>query len=457
MLLSKDKAFYRRVLRLAGWIALQNVIVCFVSLIDNIMVGAYSQTALSGVALANQVQFLLQMLVAGVGEGMAVLAAQYWGAQKLGPIRQVVAIALRLGLLISLAFFAVSQLAPGWLLGLMAGDKAVVAEGAAYLRLTGYSYPFFCVGLVLVSAHRSMEKVAVGMAAPSLAFGLKLVLNWMLIFGNGGAPALGARGAAIATLAARALECGIILFYTYRMDRRLALRLRELWRHNRGLLADFRRVATPVILSGGSWGLAMGIQTAILGHLGSAVIAANSIATSLFQLISVVIYGVSSASAVVVGKAVGGDEGHRLKEYVNTLQALYLVVGLLSGAALFLCRDWIISLYVITPEAVRLARGFITILSVTILGSAYQLSCLAGIVRGGGNTGFVFYNDLIFMWGLVLPLSLLAAYVWKWNPLWVFFCLKSDQLSKCLVAAWQVNSYRWVKKVTREDVGHEAS
>jgi Na+-driven multidrug efflux pump len=97
------------------------------------------------------------------------------------------------------------------------------------------------------------------------------------------------------------------------------------------------------------------------------------------------------------------------------------------------------------------------VLSVTILGTSYQASCLTGIVRGGGNTSFVFYNDLIFMWGIVLPLSLLAAYVWKWDPVWVFFCLKSDQLMKCLVALWQVNSYRWVKKVTREDVADECA
>lgn len=457
MLLSKDKTFYGRVLRLTGWIALQNVIVCFVGLVDNLMMGAYSQTALSGAFQANQVQFLLQMLVAGVGEGMVVLSAQYWGAKRMEPIRQVVAIALRLALMMSAVFFALSQVAPGWLLGLLTGDKAVVNEGAAYLRITGYSYPFFCAGLIWVSAYRSIEKVAVGMVAPACAFGLKLLLNWLLIFGNGGAPALGLRGAAIATLAARVLEFGIILFYAYRMDRRLALTLKELWRRNKELVADFRRVATPVILSGGSWGIAMGIQASILGHLGSATIAANTISNSLFQVIAVVAYGVASASAVVIGKAVGGNDRDRLREYVNTLQALYLAVGLVSGAVLFLCRDWIISLYTITPEAVRLSRGFLTVLSVTVVGTSYQASCLTGIVRGGGNTSFVFYNDLIFMWGIVLPLSFLAAYVWKWDPVWVFFCLKSDQLMKCLVALWQVNSYRWVKKVTREDAADECA
>ena len=98
----------------------------------------------------------------------------------------------------------------------------------------------------------------------------------------------------------------------------------------------------------------------------------------------------------------------------------------------------------------QLARSFMNVLSVTVVGSAYQVSCLTGIVRGGGNTKFVFYNDLVFQWLIVLPLSVMAAFVWKLSPVVVFFCLKSDQLTKCIVAVWQVNSYRWVKKVTRD-------
>ena len=449
MRLTRDKSFYRQVFRLTSFIALQNVIACFVGLVDNVMIGAYSQDALSGVALANQVQFFLQMITSGMGEGMAVIAAQYWGTRRLEPIRRVTAITVDFALITCVVFTALARFLPEGILGLLASDAGAIAEGASYMRVICYSYPFFGVSMILLAGQRSVENVSVGMIASLSGLCVNIALNWALIFGNLGFPALGARGAAIATLIARLVECGVVVLYTYRIDRKLAIALRDFLHMDRELLHDFRRVSTPVVLSGSSWGIAMTVQTAILGHLGSNAIAANSIANSLFQVISVIVYGMASASGVVIGKAVGRDDREHLKEYVNTLQLLFVVIGLVSGALLFATKDWIRRLYSVTPEAMDMARQFMTVLSITLVGTAYQCACLTGIVRGGGNTKFVFYNDLIFMWGIVLPVSLLAAFVFHWPPVIVFFCLKADQLMKCFVAVWEVNSYHWVHKVTR--------
>lgn len=177
---------------------------------------------------------------------------------------------------------------------------------------------------------------------------------------------------------------------------------------------------------------------------------ANSIAGSLFSIISVVAYGASSAAAVFTGKTVGMGDRDKLKEYVKTMQVLFLIIGVISGVALFLSREAILSLYDVAPETQALAREFIGVLSITLVGTAYQVACLTGIVRGGGHTKFVFYNDLIFMWCIVLPLSLLGAFVWNLPPTLVFFFLKMDQILKCFVAVFEVNSYRWVRKLTRD-------
>jgi len=450
MILSKDRNFYKTAARMAGFIALQNVIVCFVGLVDNIMIGAYSQDALSGVALANQVQFLLQMIMGGVGEGMAVLAAQYWGTRRVEPIKRVVAIALDAAILLGSVFFMAAQLCPEWILGLLTADQGAIAEGTKYMRIVSFSYVFFGASMVLVASQRSIENVRVGMMASLTGLAVNISLNWILIFGRFGMPRMGVAGAAVATLLARMAECGVAAFYTYRMDRKLAIRLKQFFQVDRQMLRDFFRVAMPVVCSGASWGIAQGIQTSILGHMGSSAIAANSIANSLFQVVSVVAYGLSSASGVIIGKAVGGDDLDHLKGYVNSLQLMFLGVGAVSGLTLFAFRDVVLNAYAVSPEALSMARSFMNVLSITIVGTAYQVSCLTGIVRGGGNTKFVFYNDLVFQWCIVLPLSMLAAYVWKLGPVWVFFLLKSDQLSKCLIAVWQVNSYRWIRKVTRE-------
>ena len=453
MILSKDRNFYKTAARLTAFIALQNVIVCFVGLVDNIMIGAYSQDALSGVALANQVQFMLQMMMGGVGEGMAVLVAQYWGTRRIEPIRRVVAIAMDVALSLGMLFLCIAQMAPQWVLGLLTADAGAIGEGAKYLRIVSFSYLFFSATMVLNASQRNIDNVRVGMVSALTGLVVNISLNWMLIYGNLGMPRLGVEGAAIATLAARMAEFAVTAIYANVIDRKLAVRFAQYLHVDRQMLKDFLRVAMPVVLSGGSWGIAQWIQTSILGHMGSSAIAANSIANSLFQVVSVLAYGLSSASGVIIGKAVGSDDLDHLKGYVNSLQLMFLGVGAVSGVVLFALRDVVLSAYSVTPEAMDMARSFLNVLSITIVGTAYQVSCLTGIVRGGGNTKFVLYNDLFFQWCLVLPISYLAAFVWKMNPVWVFFFLKSDQLSKCLVAVWQVNSYRWIKKVTRENAG----
>ena len=448
-LISRDKRFYAELFSLLLFIALQNLIVYSVNLADNIMLGRWSQEALSGVALANQVQFLLQMIVSAAGEGVVVLASQYWGKRALEPIPHINAIGLKVSLSVGLLFMLAAIICPRPILGLLSGDQAVLDEGVRYMRIVSVSYLFYAASAVLLATMRSVENVRVGMTVSVMALVVNIVLNYGLIFGRLGLPQLGLVGAALATSAARALELIAAAVYAFRIDKKIRLRLKTLFKGDRLLTKDYRKAATPVILSGLSWGIAQFIQTSILGHLGSDAVAANAIAASLFSVITVVCYGAGSASGVFIGKVVGSGDHSRLKEYVVTLQLLFLAIGLLTGLTIFLLKDPIVSFYRVTDEARRLALQFMTVLSITSVGTAYQAPCLTGIVRGGGNTKFVFYNDLVFQWGMVITFSLLAAYVWHLPPVWVFFCLKSDQLVKCIVAVFEVNSYRWVRKLTR--------
>lgn len=450
-LFTKDRAFYKSFFLMMLTIALQNLIVFSVNLVDNIMLGQYAETALSGAALANQIQFLLQMTVNGVGDGLSVLTAQYWGQKDIMPIRRLVGVAVRYGFVLSLLFMAVAFIFPVQCLSLMSNDMDIVAAGAEYLRIMGFTYFFFCMTTILISVLRSIEKPKIGVYTSIAALVTNVFLNYGLIFGNMGFPRLGVRGAAIATMIARIVEFIIVFVYVLKVDKRLAMKFKDFFVKSKALAKDFKRVAMPVILSGASWGIAMAVQVGILGHMGGNTIGANSIANTLFQVITVISFGSSSAAAVLTGKIVGSGDLTRLKEYTRTMQCLFIGIGLCCSALLLVFQDPIIALYgsEISPETQSLAREFITILSITVIGTAYQVSCLTGIVRGGGNTKFVLYNDLIFMWGLVLPSALLCAFVFNLSPAIVFFCLKSDQLLKCIVAAWAVNRYRWVKKVTR--------
>lgn len=446
----REKAFYRMFFSMTLVLALQNLIAFSVNLADNIMLGAYSELSLSGAAVSNQVQFLLQMMMMGTGSGMVVIAAQYWGKRQLEPIKRVFAVALWVALIVSSILTAVAFFAPQALLGLLTNEAAVVAQGAVYLRILSVSYCFFAATTIMLGVMRSVETVKIGFWMSLSTLFVNVSLNYILIYGKFGMPEMGIRGAALATTISRILEFLIVLTYTGWIDKKLKLRLADVFGVQVGYVRDFFKTGMPTMLSSTSWGIAMGIQGAILGRLGATTIAANSIAAALFQVMIVLASGSASSSSVIIGKTVGSGDIERVRQYTKTLQMLFLGIGVLTGTGLLLSKNAIIGLYNVAPETETLANIFITVLSVTVVGTAYQMPGLTGIVSGGGDTKFVLFNDLIFMWGIVLPISALSAFVFGFPVPVTFICLKSDQIIKCAVAVVKINRFRWIKKLTRE-------
>jgi len=450
-LFTKDKYFYKTFFSMTFVMALQNLITFAVNLADNVMIGGYSQTALSGVAMVNQIQFLLQMLMLGTGSAISVLGAQYWGKKELQPIRKVTSIGTLLGIGLSIVMMVLVYFFPTQTLGLLTNEEAVIAEGSKYLVIICFSYVLFAVSNNLLSALRSVETVNIGFVVNLIALVVNIVLNYGLIYGRLGMPELGVEGAAIATLTARVVEFIVVVVYVLFMDKKIRWRPRDLLQLDKTMFRDLLRVGMPLILANGIWGVAMSVQTAILGRMGEDTIAANSIATTIFQVVSVVVYAGSNASGVLIGKTVGEGDIPRVKQYTKTLQILFLGIGIVTGLVLYSCTDFIIGLYDVTAAAAELARQFILVLSITVVGTAYQCSCLTGIVTGGGDTKFVLINDLIHQWLIVIPSAFLSAFVFH-GPLWLtFLCLKSDQILKCFVAIFKVNRYRWIHQLTREE------
>lgn len=445
---SSASSFFRPFFRMTLTIALQNLIVYGVNLADNIMIGAYSESAMSGVALVNQIQFLLQMLVSGAGEGLAVLASRAWGRGDIDEVKSATSVGMRFGLGASALLFFAVLLFPESILGLLTPEKAVIAEGVAYLRIICYTYPVFALTNMLLASLRSVETVKIGFFVSLSTLVINVCLNGILIYGRLGAPELGVVGAAIATLISRIAELVIILVYLAVGEKKLHLKLRDFASCERTCLVSYTRVSIPVMLSGGMWGIAQTVQTGIIGHLGESAIGANSIAATVFSVLTVVTYGSASAAAVLIGKAIGeGKDEKTLGHYASRLQLIFLAIGIATGALLFLFKDFIIGFYRITPETKELALAFMTVLSVTVVGTAYQMATLTGIVRGGGDTSFTLKNDSFFMWVIVIPSALAAAFLFELSPIVVFICLKCDQILKCAVAAVKVNFGRWIKRV----------
>ena len=447
----KEKTFYKSFMILALSLALQNLLTYGVNMMDTLMLGRYSQNAMGGVSLCNQIQFLLQMLVVGAGEGAVVMGSQYWGRKKLEPIPHIIGVALRFGGALAVLLFILVFGWPNQILSLLSNDPAVIAEGAKYFSIIRYTYVIFTITNILVASLRSIGVVRIGYMISGSTLVINVCLNYLLIYGNLGFPEMGVRGAACATLIARCVELIIVIWFLKYRENVLNLNLRKLLHIDMSYVHDYMKVSLPVLINQALWGVAQMVQTGILGHLGGDVTAANAISVQVYQVLSVVCYGAASAAGIVVGRTIGEDNEKKLHPLVTTLQVLFISIGLCSGLAIFLLRGPILAAFggTLTENAYRLSRQCMLVLAITTGGTSYQMACDNGIIRGGGDTAFSAKMNLVSMWCIIVPFSAMAAFWWKCPPVAVFFLLKWDQLYKAIPVGIRLHSWKWVKKVTR--------
>lgn len=448
--ITRDKNYYRNLIMLAIPVALQNLITFLVSFADNLMVNSLGDAAVSGVYMGNQLQTFIQMFTGGVASAIVIIAAQYWGKRDTAQIRKIVAVGLRISILVGIVFTAIALAFPGPINRFFTKDESVIAEGTVYLRWVGLSYVFFCITQALISAMNSVEKTRSGMIVSLASLFVNVGLNYVLIFGKLGFPAMGVKGAAIATVVARMTETAVIAGIVHK-DESMKFRLRDVTLKDSGLTRDFIKYGTPLVAGNVVWSVNMMCNSMILGGYGAAVITAASVVNTLNSLAYITISGLASAVGIITGKTIGAGKTELMKEYARTTQILFLCVGLFCGALVYGIGAPFIGLYSgISAEAAQQSLYFARVLAVTIIGTGYQMPVLFGLVKSGGDIHFVFKNDTIFVFLVVLPSAFIAAHFGA--PAWVTFaCLKCDQVLKCFVAIVKVNSYNWMKNLTRPE------
>ena len=448
--MEKDEGLYRRFLSLAVVLVLQNVVTLSVNLADNMMLGAYSETALAGVAAVNQIQFVYQQLLHALGDGVVIVGSQYWGKNQTVPMKRLASAAMRFGLVLSIALFAVVSLIPYRVMGIFTRDSGIIAEGARYLNIIRFTYLFFAVTQILLATLRSVETVKIAFKLSVLTLFVNCGINYVLINGHFGAPEMGVEGAAIGTLAARILECIVLLLYISKRERKLNLKWRDYLAWDRILTGDYLKVTIPMLTVQGLWGVNTALQTVILGHMTANAIAANSVASTLFLMVKSMAVGSAAATSVMIGKAVGSGDCDRAVSYARSLQRIFVLIGIVSGTLLFFIRIPVLSLYDLSAETREMANTFLIILSVVCVGMSYQMPTNNGIIRGGGNPMFVVKMDLISIWLIVIPVSLFMAFVVKASPVVVVCCLNADQIFKVVPAFLEVRYGNWMRKLTRD-------
>ncbi|MDR1600735.1 MAG: MATE family efflux transporter [Oscillospiraceae bacterium] len=447
----RDKSFYKTLVRLAAPAALQGFISLLVNQADTVMVSSLGDAALAGVAQSNSATAFFTAAVSGMASGSSVLVAQYWGRKDNERIRRIFAMVAMLCAGIALAAVGAIQAWPRWLLGRFTDNPGVLDAGLPYFRIVAASYLPFALSTALIVMLRSVEAVNVTLYTTAAALVTNVGLNYVLIFGKLGMPALGVTGAALATVISRFIELGIVWWYLFHKQRRLQIKPSDLTRGDALLWRDYVKFGMPVGLGDLQWALVGVGKAAIIGRLGSTMIVANTVTTGLMELGRVFSSSLTIGACVMIGMTVGQKDYRKTREYSNTIQVLFVFVGCVMALMVYLLRGPYASLYGnISDEARRLANTLISIGALTLIGTTYHASCFIGINRGAGDSRFVFVVDMICGWLVVLPLSALAAFVWRWPLPMVFLCIYIDQCFKWLIAFIRLRGNKWIRNVTRE-------
>ncbi len=444
------KSFYKNVFALVVPMAVQNLINVGVTATDVFMLGRVGEKVLSGASLAGQIQFIMMLIFFGITAGSTVLTAQYWGKRDTDTIEKILGMGLSSGILVAAVFTVLAFFIPDTLMRIYTSDAVVVTEGAKYLRIVGLSYLFMAVTQVYLNIMRSIERVVVATVVYFVSLFVNIIINAVLIFGMFGAPRLEIVGAAVGTLCARITELVLVLLYARYKNDIVKIRVRHLVHMDKVLFLDYVRYAMPVVLNEMMWGLGTSCNTAIIGHLGSEAVAANSVAQVARQLAQVVVFGISSATAVWLGKTLGEGKTEHARAYAKRFIWLSLILGGLGGGMILLSGPMVIRVLTLSAQSQSYLTFMFFVMSYFVVGQAFNTTMVCGIFRSGGDTKFGLYMDVTTMWGCSILLGGVAAFVFHAGVPVVYAILMSDEIIKVPICIWRYRKYKWLRNVTRE-------
>ncbi len=446
-----NKEIYRKIWVVAMPIILQNVIDAAVNSADILMLNHVGQDAISAVSLANSMIGIFFMFLYGIGTGIAMLAAQYFGKGDLKTIEKIEGIGLRFALGIAIIGITGCLAAPRLLMRIYTPDETLVAIGARYLVFLSPGLIFWSISAVYMNILRCIGKVSVSTVLEALTLVCNVCLNAVFIFGLFGAPRLGVTGVAIATAVSRLLQLiGCIIVSMSKPG--VALTFAHVFRSHKKLEKDFISMAMPAIGNDMVWSLAFSMYSVILGHLNSDVVAAYSIVNVVRSLGTVMCYGIASASGIIVGQILGKGDIEEGKNAGRVCLRLSFISGLFGGLIVLIIMPFALSRAAISAQALDYLKFMLLINTYYITGTAVNSTLIAGVFRAGGDSRFGFKCDFIDMWCYAVPLGFLAAFVLKLPPKAVYFLLCTDEFVKWPWVFKRYYSYKWAKNITREDV-----
>ena len=446
-----DKAFYKKVLKIAVPISAQSLITVGVNLMDTVMLSQYGDAQLAASAQAGSFISLFQIFCMGIGMGASVLTARYWGMKEMPSLKKTITIMLRFLMVFAGVFTLATIFFPGAIMSVYARDEGALVLNHAITYIKWMIPTYFCMGLTLTCTIilRSVGQMKIPLYCSIFAFFVNIFFNWVFIFGNLGAPEMEIAGAALGTLIARIFELFFICGYFFFIDKKIGYRIRDFFMKCSDLIREYVRVSVPVLISDGLLAIGNNLVAIIIGGMGGAFMAANSVTTMMQQLSSVLTQGVSHASCIITGHTMGEGDTEKVQRQGYTFLFFSFVLGLFAAVVILILSPVIVNYYDISLEAKEIAYHLMDAISLIIVFQAMSSILTKGVLRAGGDTTFLMAGDILFLWVASVPLGYLAGLVFHWPPFWVYTMLKIDQVIKCIWCFFRLRSGKWMKKIKK--------
>ena len=453
-----NRQFYRSVLTLLIPIVIQQFISSFVSLLDNVMVGSLGTEAISAASIANSVLMVHMLAVFGGLSGASIFGAQFFGKGdfdgmrntfrfKLYFIAAVTAIAVAVYVLFGSSFIA--SFLQGESNG---GDMELTrALGEDYLHVMLWGLLPFGLAQIYSGTLREAGKTTAPMVAGIIAILTNLFLNWVLIYGNLGAPALGVKGAAIATVVSRYTEMAVIVIHAHRNTRRypfLAGAYGSL-RVPAGLVRRITRTGLPLLVNEILWSLGMTFINQFYSSRGLNAVAALNITGTAWNLFCVIMFAMGSAVSIMVGQRLGAGLMEEARDVDRKLIFLTEVIHIVMGLVMILCSPLVPLLYDVGPEVRDLTRRLLV-----VAGLALPVHSFAHVtyftIRSGGRTVITFFFDAVYTWVVTVLLAFCLTRYTSLDILQIYFCVQFIDVVKLVIGLMMLRSDFWARNVVND-------
>lgn len=440
------RSFYKKVLAVSLPIVIQQLVTASVQLVDNVMVGRLGESAISSVAVVNQLYFVLILVSFGIIGGAGIYTAQYYGSKDYEKLKESFRFKLAFGIILSLIAFVLFSIFGEALIGMFTNNQTTISDGLGYLNITKFNIFPMILSIAIASTFREIGFPKPLVKISVFAILLNTVLNYLLIFGNFGFPELGVIGAAYATFTARFVEFGLLLILVKRKGQVFSTKIRRIFKIEKAVLVSILIVALPMMLNETLWSVGQTVFLKSYSTRGDSALAAFNISSAVSQLVFIMFGAMSTAVAVLVGNTLGANKLEEAKDNAFKLISFSVFLAVVLGGLLIVGSFFIPNLYDVADSTKEIVAFNIRVNGVFIPVFAFNVGIFF-VIRSGGDTKSTLLMDAVFMWVVSVPLALILAYYTKVDVRIMFLIIQATDIPKAVFAIMRYKKGNWVKNL----------